>query len=119
MIRNYSPYIPKTIGEITDQLGSMMLWAPTFKDVSGWFPEKNIETTFFALNEGLENVKKKIGDEKFQTLMELSNRMRAHFEADPDDQTDDTIKGRECILEMETILRASNSRRKPRGDNDA
>ncbi|TXJ10933.1 MAG: hypothetical protein E6Q28_13405 [Afipia sp.] len=97
----------------------MMLWAPTFKDTSGWFPEKNIETTFFALNEGLKNVEKKIGAEQFQALMELSNRMRAYFEADPDDQTDDTIKGRECILEMEKILRASNSHRKPRGGSGA
>lgn len=119
MAENFIQYIPKTVGDIMDHLGFMMLWSPTFKDVSGWFPGQNAETTFFALNEGLKNVRRKIGDEHFQALMELSDRMRAHFDADPEDKTDDSIKGRECILEMETILRASNSRRKSRNESDA
>jgi len=31
--------------------------------------------------------------------------MRAHFEADPEDKTDDALKGREIIREMEDLLR--------------
>lgn len=95
-----------------DQLGFMMLWSPTFKDVSGWFPERNVETTFFALNEGLKCIRKQLGEETYAALMALSDRMRAHFEADPEDKTDDTIKGRECIMEMDELLRASRSRKR-------
>ena len=32
MPRPYQPYIPQTTGELWDQMASMMLSAPTFKD---------------------------------------------------------------------------------------
>ena len=35
----------------------------------------------------------------------MSDWMRAHFEADPEDKTDDALKGREIIREMEDLLR--------------
>ncbi len=31
--------------------------------------------------------------------------LRAHFEADPENKTDDTLKGREIIREMEALLK--------------
>jgi hypothetical protein len=34
----------------------------------------------------------------------MSDQMRAHFEADPENKTDDTIKGREIIDEMQNLL---------------
>lgn len=40
-------------------------------------------------------------------LVALSDKMREHFEADPEDETEDGIKGRGCIIEMEDILKAS------------
>ncbi len=40
-------------------------------------------------------------------LVALSHKTRAHFEADPEDETQDGIKGRDCIIEMEDILKAS------------
>ena len=55
------PYIPQGISEIWDFLGAMMLLAPTFKDKTGYFPDRNIDTEFFALNEGLKTVRKKVG----------------------------------------------------------
>lgn len=93
--------------------GAMMLSSPTFKDKTGYFPEQNIDTEFHALNEGLKTIRKKVGEENYQALVALSDRMRAHFAADPNNETDDTIKGRDCINEMEDILKAS-TRRKPR-----
>lgn len=42
----------------------------------------------------------KLGEERYSRRMEMSDRMRAHFEADPDDTTDDALKGREIIDEM-------------------
>jgi hypothetical protein len=35
----------------------------------------------------------------------MSDRMRAHFEADPENKTDDTLKGRDIIVEMENLLK--------------
>jgi hypothetical protein len=112
MYRNPEPYVPKTKGEIWDFLGSMMLSAPTFIDKSGYFPDRNLESEFFALNEGLKAIRKQTGEENYQKLADLSARMRAHFEADPEDKTDDSVKGRECILEMEDILRAAGRRKR-------
>lgn len=91
----------------------MMLSSPIFEDKTGYFPEQDIDTEFFALNEGLKTIRKKVGEENYQALVALSAKMRAYFEADPEDKTEDGLKGRDCIIEMEDILKAS-ARRKPR-----
>lgn len=119
MFEKRPPYIPDGIGEIMDHLGFMMIYSPTFENKSDWIPNDDFDTVFYVLNESLSRIRDKLGEENFAVLMELSDRMRTHFKADPEDKTDDGIMGRECIVEMEKILRASNSRRKPRGDNDA
>ena len=111
--RSNKSYVPQGISEIMDLLGSMMLSSPTFKDKTGYFPDRNIDTEFLALNEGLKTIRKRVGEDNYQALVALSDRMRAHFEADPEDKTEDGIKGRDCILEMEDILKAS-ARRKSR-----
>lgn len=89
-----------------------MLSSPTFIDTTGYFPERSIATEFYALNESLKLLRPKLGEDRYLALAELSDRMRAHFEADPEDKTEDSLKGRDCILEMEEILRAG-ARRKP------
>ncbi|MCJ2186776.1 hypothetical protein [Novosphingobium beihaiensis] len=108
MQKPYAPYIPKSISELMDLLGWMILHSPKFEDDSGHFPGQSIDTEFFALNEGLKSIRKKVGEENYQKLAELSEQMRVHFEADPEDKTEDGIKGRDCIMDMEDILRASN-----------
>ena len=107
----YRPYIPQTLGELMDKVMSMMLGAPTFKDKTGYFPQMNIDTEFIALNEGLLAVRKKLGEERYATLKMLSDKMRALFEADPEDKTGDTQAGREIIHEMEDIVRSAAKRR--------
>jgi hypothetical protein len=97
-----------------DKLGSMTLGAPTFKDRAGYFPQKNIDTEFFALNEGLQAVRKQIGEERYATLRALSDKMRSLFEADPEDKTGEAQAGREIIYEMEDILTSAAKRREPK-----
>ncbi len=104
MPRPYSPYIPRGKSEIMDKLASLMLSAPLCEDESGYFPGLNINTEFFALNEGLRLIRKRLGETKYEKLVSLSARMRAHFEADPKDETGETQKGRELIHEMEDLL---------------
>lgn len=104
MSRSREPYIPRTIGEIMDQLGAMMLYSPTFRDPLGEFPEQNIDTEFFALNEGLKLARKKPGEERYSALIALSDRMRGLFEADPEDKSEESMVGRELIVEMQDLL---------------
>lgn len=110
----YKPYIPQSIGELMDQLAYMMLASPTFKDKTGYFPRQNIDTAFFALNEGLLVIRKKLGEERCATLKTLSDKMRVLFEADPEDKTGDAQAGRMLIHEMEDILKSVVRRAPPK-----
>jgi hypothetical protein len=103
MPRSYEPLVPQNVGEIMDLLASMMLSSPTFKD--SYFVERSIETEFFALNEGLKLSRKRLGEHRYETLIDLSFRTRAHFEASPEKDSDDARAGRKLIREMEVILR--------------
>jgi hypothetical protein len=98
-------YIPQGVSEIMDQLGMMMLMSPTFVDNTGYFPYRDVDTVFYQLNEGFRFIRGKLGEERYRKLVEMSDRMRAHFEADPENKTDDTLSGRDIILEMEELLK--------------
>jgi len=100
----YKPYVPKNVSELLDQLAYMMLASPTFKDKTGYFPHRNVDTAFFALNEGLLTVRKNLGEKRFKELKAMSDKIRALFEADPEDKTGDTRDGHMLIHEMEHIL---------------
>jgi len=107
MFRPYQPFVPKNMSEILDMLNGMMLISPRFEDLIGYFPGRNIDNTFYELNEGLRLMQPKLGEELYSKLREMSDRMRAHFEADPENKTDDTLKGRAIILEMIELLKQS------------
>lgn len=109
---SYKPYIPQTIGEIWDLLGGMWINAPTFEDKTGYFPERNIETEFFALKEGLKVVQKKLGDERYERLIDMADRAKAHFLADPEEKTQDSVAGLALFGEMEEVLKEVWGRRK-------
>ena len=104
MSREYETYVPQTIGELLDQLTSMTGSAPSFVDSLGFFPQ-TIDTEFVALKEGLKAVRKKIGEERYVQCMEMAGRMRALFEADPEDTNGQSQAGRELIFDMEDVLR--------------
>jgi hypothetical protein len=57
------------------------------------------------LYEGLNRNRRTLGEERYHALMRMSDRMRAHFEADPEDKTGEALKGCKIIHEMEDILR--------------
>ena len=105
MARAYKPHIPQNVGEVMDQLDFMMIASPKFIDGTGYFPQQNIETVFFQLNEGLRMIQGKLGMDLYLKLVDMSHRMRAHFEADPEDETGDTRKGCAIIREMDELLK--------------
>jgi hypothetical protein len=97
--------IPQDIGELLEHLIWMLLKSPKFIDKTGRFPFQDVEYVFRELNEGLSNVRPTLGEERYHQLMGMSDRMRALFEADPDNKTGETRKGRDIIYEMEDILK--------------
>lgn len=106
MPSSYKPYIPQTTSELIDMLGMMMLSSPTFLDNTGYFPERNIYTVFSDLNESLKLLNGKLGGERYRQLREMSDCMRKYFETDEGDRVENTVKGREIIREMQTLLKA-------------
>lgn len=105
----YKPYIAQDIGELLDKLGAMMLCAPLFEDITGYFPQMNLASEFLGLNESLLALRKKLAEERYEKLKVLSDEMRALFEADPENKTGETRAGRKIIREMEDIVKSPPS----------
>jgi hypothetical protein len=104
MIQRNALYTPQSTDEIIDFLGMMMLSSPTFIDNSGFFASRNVDSVFLALNEALRSVQGELKEPLYLELREMSDRMRAHFEADPKDETGDTRKGQALINKMTDLL---------------
>lgn len=102
---NPKPYIPASLSEINDQLGSMILFAPTFIDRTLVFPDRNIDSEFDTLVEGFGVVRKKLGEERYAALIDLAARAKALFAADQDDTNGKTDEGRALLFEIEDVLR--------------
>ena len=97
--------VPKNALEILEILSSMLVSAPKFLDKTGYFPYRNLDYVFRQLNEGLNFNRLTLGEARYQELTGMSDRMRALFEADPEDKTGETAMGCKIILEMEDIVR--------------
>ena len=63
------------------------------------------------MNAGLDHNRSRLGEERYLVLMAMSDRMRALFEADPEDKTGDTLKGCTILHEMEAILRPARRKK--------
>lgn len=116
---NPKPYIPASLSEINDQLGSMILFAPTFLDRTLVFPDRNIDSEFDTLLKGFDIVRKKLGEERYAALIDLATRAKALFAADQNDTNGKTDEGRALLFEIEDILRdARRSRVKAKLPDD-
>lgn len=101
---NSKPYIPASLSEIYDLLGSMVLGAPTFKDRTGTFPDRNVESEFHKLTESCGLVRKKLGEERYAALIDLAARAKALFADDQEDTNGKTDQGRALLFEIEDVL---------------
>lgn len=102
-------YIPSTLSEIYDLLGSMLLGAPKFE--RSWGSPTNIDSEFQVLFASFENVRKKVGEEKYAALIDLAARAKALFASDPESSNGNTDEGRERLYDIEAIIQAARSRR--------
>jgi hypothetical protein len=89
----------------------MLLSSPKFTDKTGYMPFLNLDYVFRELHVGLSSNRQTLGEGRYHQLIEMSDRMRALFEADPENTTGETRKGRDIIYEIEDVLK--QVRRKP------
>lgn len=102
--------VPQNISELLELTASMLLSAPKFLDKTGYFPYQNLDHTFRELHEGLNHNRTRLGEERYEELMRMSDQMRALFEADPEDKTGETLQGCKIIHKMEDILRQAQKK---------
>jgi hypothetical protein len=96
----------------------ILLCSPRFEDPTGGFqPWHSLELRFYTLNEGLQDLRGQLGEELYQKLSAMSDQIRAYFEADPDEKTGETRKGKDLVYDMEDLVKARwaevRQRRKP------
>ena len=108
---NAKPYVPTSLSEIYDMLGSMLLFAPTFIDPTGTFSERNVENEFATLVEAFGLVRKKLGEERYAKLVDLAASAKTLFAEDQDDTNGKTDQGRALLYEIEDIITEVSRRR--------
>ncbi len=110
-IPNSEPYIPSSLSEVYDLIALMILSAPTFVDRSGYFPEQDVHTLFSMLTQGFEEVRRKLGEERFDKLNDLATRAKALFAGGVDDSSGKADQARDLLFEIEEIIQDARSRR--------
>lgn len=103
-MRPYKPYIPQSAGETIELLGAMVLDAPSFEDDS-YFVGKNIDTTYFALDEGLKVIRSKLGEDRYTRLVEMARVTKEKFLQAADEDAEEVREGRNVLIEMIEMLR--------------
>ncbi len=98
-------HIAQNLRELLELLTSMLLSAPNFLDKTGYLPFLNIDYFFQQLRDGLNRNRRTLGEERYRELVRMSDRMRALFEANPENKTGETRKGRDIIQELEDVLK--------------
>ena len=93
-------HVAQNIQELLELTTSMLLSAPKFLDKTGYFPYMNLDYVFRELHAGLSLNRQALGEERYNELTQMSDQ-----EADPEDNTGETLKGCKIIHEMEDILR--------------
>jgi hypothetical protein len=104
-------HTPEDIQEVLVLLGWILVKGPRFIEKSGYFQSVSVEYVFDRLKEGLGNVRGRLGEERYQQLMQMSDQIQTLFEADPDDKTGETLQGCKINHQIEDTLRLV--RRKP------
>ena len=89
----------------------MVFDAPTFIDKTGVFYDRNIDSLFYTLVESFGIIRKKLGDDRYATMIELAGRAKALFAADQDDTNGKTRAGRELLMDIQDLLNEVRKRR--------
>jgi hypothetical protein len=115
MSRPYRPHIDISLGELLDTMTFMLLSSPKFQDDSGYLRGMSLETSFYGLNESLRRLQPQLGEALYAKLTAMSDQMRAYFEADPEQTTGETRKGKDLVYDMEELIKARAAELKAAG----
>ncbi len=108
---NLNLYIPETLSELNDFVVPMQGNAPSFKDDTGYFPWRNIDTEFYILVEGFGKVRDRIGEDRYAAALDIASRAKELFLQDPDETNGKTRQGIFLIHELIDIIEAARARR--------
>ncbi len=112
------PYIPKSLSELYDQIGSMILHSSDFKKKTGYVPETLLESDFFELDCGLELLRDKLGESSYAKAVDLSARAKALFQSDPDMVNGQAEEGILLLDEIDQLINAVRRYRYENGVKD-
>ncbi|WP_271300788.1 hypothetical protein [Sphingomonas sp. CV7422] len=97
-------FIPKQLSEIQDHITTMAGEAPLFTEITFYGYPRTIDNEFYRLREGLSAVKDKLGGSRFEKVVDLTNKAKALFLADPQSATGDASKGVTALMDVYDIL---------------
>jgi hypothetical protein len=106
MVGRNKEYVPRTLDGLADFLSRLWGDAPTFKDRTGHAPWQSIDTMFVSLDAGLKRFRPYLGEPLYHQLQSMSVQLRAHFEADPEETTGETRKGKFLAQDMVELIDA-------------
>ena len=78
--------------------------APLFLDDGPYRFNRSIDSEYLTIQKSLDNMRKKIGEERYLKLIEMAATTRALFESDPDRSEGKTLKGCHMLQEMIAVL---------------
>jgi hypothetical protein len=69
--------IPKTVGQLVDEISDTMLRAPWRQFPDGY----DLEGVFYSMARGVENLRKRLGVAKAEQVLDMLRQAKAHYEA--------------------------------------
>ena len=106
-------HIAESFGDLLEIMSYMLIFSPKFNN-DIFCRGRDIETSFYVLNESLSIMRTKLGEGLYHRLIEMSDQMRACFEADPERVTGETRRGKNLVLEAEELIKARWAERRPK-----
>jgi hypothetical protein len=103
------PYVPASLSEIYDFLASMIFGAPRYD--RHWAGEQGLEYEFKKLALAFERVRNRLGDERYEKVMDLAHRAKALIAEDQDETNGKTNEGRELLFEIEDVIQEVRRKR--------
>lgn len=72
-------YIPSTVSEVKDRIGAMVLCMPEYVDD---ISKNGVDGAYSELEHSLSLIRSKLGDTKYEKLLEMSRKSQQFFAED-------------------------------------
>jgi hypothetical protein len=112
----YRHFPAVNLGQLADAIISTSLQAPKFNFLEAYFPRRSIDQAMQDLNESIDNLRPQLDGGLYESLLQMSDQMRACFKADPENKTGETRRGKELAQHMAALVDARMLAREVPGD---